>query len=118
MFHGSPADPDEFLFPHTPKKRFHDLAKLCQSDIIVFGHSHTPFQQNIAGKHFINPGSVGRMFDGNPEASCATIHISNSEIVVKHYRIPYNTNKVSLLLTKHRLPSIYGQMFTIGRKLN
>lgn len=118
VFHGSPADPDEFLFPDTPKQRFQDLALYCKSDIIVFGHSHTPFHHIVGSKHFINPGSVGRMFDGNPKASCATIYISNSEIVVKHYRIPYDTEKISSLLTKHNLPPIYGQMFTIGKKLN
>ncbi len=118
VFHGSPADPDEFLFPDTPEQRFQDLTLECKSDIIVFGHSHTPFHRTVGSKHFINPGSVGRMFDGNPKASCATIYISNSEIVVKHYRIPYDTGKVSSLLTKNNLPPIYGRMFTIGKKLN
>lgn len=118
LFHGSPTDPDEFLFPDTPMQRFQELSLECNSDIILFGHSHTPFHHTVAGKHFINPGSVGRMFDGNPKASCATIYILNSEILVKHYRIPYNTKKVSSLLTKHNLPPIYSQMFSIGRKLN
>lgn len=118
VFHGSPADPDEFLFPNTPKQRFQDLALKCKSDIIVFGHSHTPFHHTVGRKHFINPGSVGRMFDSNPKASCATIYICDSEVQVKHYRIPYDTKKISSLLTKHNLPPIYGQMFTIGKKLN
>ena len=76
IFHGSPAKPHEFLFHSTADERFIELASMCKAEIIVCGHSHDPFHKKFGRQHFINPGSVGRMFDGNPEASCAIIELN------------------------------------------
>jgi len=118
LFHGSPADPDEFLFPDTPESRFIDLAQKAGQDVICFGHSHTPFHKNINGVHFINPGSVGRMFDGNPAASFAVLKISKKKITVSHYRVGWEFKKMKLALIENKLPEIYINMYRKGLKLN
>ncbi len=118
IFHGSPARDHEFLFPDTPKKHFKELAALTPAPIVIVGHSHTPFHKYIGGTHFINPGSVGRMFDGNPTASCAILTIGPSGIEVTHHRIPYLIKEVTTALREERLPSIYSCMYKEGRKLN
>ena len=117
LFHGSPADPDEFLFDHTPTKRFQELATGFHNDLILIGHSHTPFHTTVGTTHFINPGSVGRMFDGNPDASCATLRLTPDTLEVTHYRIPYPVEQVVTELRKYNLPLIYEAMFLQGRKL-
>jgi hypothetical protein len=58
------------------------------------------------------------MFDGNPEASCATLTLSGKEILVDHYRIPYPVEEVVAALRQQHLPEIYSDMFRQGRKLN
>ncbi len=118
MFHGSPADPDEFLFPDTPIERFRELADETEHHLITVGHSHTPFHKEVNGVHFINPGSVGRMFDGTPQASCAVIELRAATIAVNHYRIAYPVEEVVAELARLRFPSIYQQMYRQGRKLN
>lgn len=118
LFHGSPADPDEFLFPDTPEDRFQELVHKAKQDIICIGHSHTPFYKRVQGVHFINPGSVGRMFDGNPAASCAVIEIDKKTVTVSHYRVPWNIQKTVKALRKNNLPEIYTRMYEQGRKLN
>ncbi len=118
LFHGSPADPDEFLFPDTPADRFQKLAQMVQQDIICIGHSHTPFYKLVKGIHFINPGSVGRMFDGNPAASCAVIEIQKKTVAVSHHRVPWKIQKTVKALRKNDLPEIYTQMYKQGLKLN
>ncbi len=118
IFHGSPARDHEFLFVDTPNERFMELAALQPAPIVIVGHSHTPFHKQISGIHFINPGSVGRMFDGNPMASCAVLTFDSHEIQVKHYRIPYPIDQVTKALRKNDLPQIYSRMYKEGRKLN
>ena len=118
IFHGSPAAPHEFLFATTSVARFEELAVICKADIVVTGHSHTPYHKEIGGIHFINPGSVGRMFDGNPSSSCAILTVSANSISVQHYRIPYDVEAVTRAIAKQGLPDIYSQMFRQGRKLN
>jgi len=118
IFHGSPAANHEFLFATTDSTRFEELATICSTDIVVTGHSHTPYHKEIGGIHFVNPGSIGRMFDGSPTSSCATITISTNKIAVEHYRIPYDIEAVTREIAKLDLPDIYSQMYRLGRKLN
>ena len=117
MYHGSPDDPDEFLFADSPEERFRELAGRHHHRIITVGHSHSPFHKQIGQVHFVNPGSVGRMFDGDPSASCAVITIAKS-IEVEHFRIPYPVETVVSELEKQQLPVIYQEMYRQGRKLN
>jgi predicted phosphodiesterase len=118
IYHGSPADPDEFLFAETPDARFHELARDSACDIIVTGHSHSPYHKFLSGTHFINPGSAGRMFDGDPRASCAILEIAAAAITVRHLRIAYEIAEVVSAIRTRRLPEIYATMFLQGRKLN
>ncbi len=118
IFHGSPAAHHEFLFNTTPDSRFRELAENSRNNIVVTGHSHTPYHKIFSGIHFINPGSVGRMFDGNPAASCATLEISDKLISVTHHRFDYPVELVVEKIRKDMLPEIYCQMYREGKKLN
>jgi len=118
IFHGSPAAHHEFLFHSTPDSRFLELAEKCNGKIVITGHSHTPYYKFLGDVHFINPGSVGRMFDGDPRASFAVMTLSGPEIYVTHHRIPYDIIETTDALAGLKLPEIYSQMFLSGRKLN
>jgi predicted phosphodiesterase len=118
IFHGSPADPDEFLFADTPDRRFHEIATGIQCRIVITGHSHSPYHKFLSDTHFINPGSAGRMFDGDAKASCAILDISEKGIKVEHRRFGYNIAEVVAEIERRRLPKIYSTMFLQGRKLN
>jgi len=118
VFHGTCDDADEELFSNAPEGRFQKLAKNSPYKIHIMGHSHVPYHKVVDGVHFINPGSVGRMFDGDPRASFAILKISSGEIGVEHFRIPYPVKEVVKSLKKNRLPNIYTKMFQIGKKLN
>lgn len=118
LFHGTLDDPDEELFPSAPESRFQQLAKDSSYQVQIMGHSHVPYYKIVDGVHFINPGSVGRMFDGDSRASFAILKISSEKIGVEHFRIPYPVKAVVKSLNKNRLPNIYTEMFQIGKKLN
>lgn len=118
VFHGSPESVNEHLFAHTPNSRFRELTKKTGCDIILCGHSHTPFHKKVAGVHFINPGSVGRMFDGDPRASYAVLEIGEDQVRVRHFRTGYDIGRTVAGIGKALLPPIYGEMYQQGRKLN
>jgi len=117
LCHGSPEDNDEFLFPSTPQTRFEELAAATKAEIVVSGHSHTPYVREAAGTLFINPGSIGRMFDGDPRASCAILE-TTPRISVHHLRLAYDIEAVIRELRRRNLPTIYDRMYRLGRKLN
>jgi putative phosphoesterase len=118
VFHGTRDDPDEELFPDAPESRFHELAKDSPYHVHIMGHSHAPYYKVVDGIHFINTGSVGRMFDGDTRASFAILKVFSKETAVEHFRIPYPVEEVVKGLIKNQLPDIYTKMFRIGRKLN
>ena len=118
VFHGTREDPDEELFPSAPESRFQQLAKDSPYQVHIMGHSHVPFYKIVDEIHFINPGSVGRMFDGDPRASFAVLKISSEKIAVEHFRIPYAVEAVIADLKNQKLPDIYAKMFRVGKKLN
>lgn len=118
VFHGTRDNPDEELFPWAPESRFSELAKDSPYKIQIMGHSHVPFYKKVDGVHFINTGSVGRMFDGDSRVSFAILNISAAGIAVEHFRIPYDVKKVIEGLKDNRLPGIYAEMFQTGKKLN
>jgi len=118
MFHGSPADPDEFLFADTPGSRYRDLAKQVTTSLVTVGHSHNQFHIQAEGVHFINPGSVGRMFDGKISGGCAVITAQNTSYDVALHRVPYSAQEVADEINRLHFPFIYAQMYLRGRKLN
>jgi putative phosphoesterase len=118
IFHGTLEDPDEELFPSAPESRFQQLAKHAAYQVQIMGHSHVPYHKIVDGVHFINPGSVGRMFDGDPRASFAILNVSSGHITVEHFRIPYPVDQVVAGLEDQRLPHIYAKMFRRAKKLN
>jgi putative phosphoesterase len=70
LFHGSPFDPDEYVFEDMVDEH---IAFAADSRCIVLGHTHLPFIRVFGGKTVINPGSVGQPRDGDPRASFALI---------------------------------------------
>lgn len=118
VFHGTSDDEDETLFPSTAESRFRELANGSPFRVHILGHSHTPYHKIIDGVHFINPGSVGRMFDGDPRTAFAILKVYSGEIAVEHFRIPYPVDEVITGLKQNRLPDIYAKMYRLGRKLN
>ncbi len=118
IYHGSPSRHHEFLFSNTPDGRYMELANQTKCQLILTGHSHTPYHKYVSKVHFVNPGSVGRMFDGDPRASCAIVDIDNQNLSVTHYRIEYEIGRAIDAIRKEGLPEIYTLMLQKGKKLN
>ena len=118
IFHGTLENPDEELFPTAPESRFQQLARDSVYQVQIMGHSHVPYYRMVDGVHFINPGSVGRPFDGDPRTSFAILKVASGKIAVEHFRIPYAVEEVVRGLKEHKLPDIYAKMYRIGQKLN
>jgi putative phosphoesterase len=118
VFHGTFDNESETLFPNTPERRFRELAKDSPYQVHIMGHSHVPYYKIVDGVHFINPGSVGRMFDGDPRTSFAILEVSSEIIEAEHFRIPYPVEEVIKGLKENQLPDIYAKMYRIGKKLN
>ncbi len=118
LVHGRPDAPAEYLDPHAADEQLHTMAEQAQADIIICGHSHTPFAREIGGAWIINPGSVGRPDDGDPRAGYTLLTFRPGQVTARYYRIPYNVTRVVSALERHGLPATFARMFTEGRNLD
>jgi putative phosphoesterase len=116
MIHGSPDSIEEHLRHDTPDERFQELAKTAGADLIIFGHSHEQFTKQANGALFINPGSVGRPGDGNPQAAYAAISVS--PFSVELIRVSYDVEAAADALRRRRAPESYAQMLLRGLSLD
>jgi putative phosphoesterase len=118
LVHASPEDEEEHLTDQTPDHRLEELANLAGADLVLFGHSHQPFDREVSGVRFINPGSVGRCDDGDPRAGYATLRFDDERVDVEFHRVEYDYPSVADDARRRGLPEAFAQMFLRGRSLD
>ncbi|HWH05560.1 MAG TPA: metallophosphoesterase family protein, partial [Gaiellaceae bacterium] len=71
--HGSPRDEDEILTRVSPDERFEAALAGVEEPLVVGGHTHVQFEREVAGRRFVNAGSVGMPYEGRPGAFWALL---------------------------------------------
>jgi putative phosphoesterase len=111
--HGGLKDLTQWITEHDTEL-LRDIASKTGAQIVIMGHTHKPFVTEIDGTYFVNPGAVGRPFDGDPRASYGIIEIGDSvEIQLK--RVEYHVEKNIRELIDAGLPPEIGIMLRTGR---
>lgn len=94
MFHGSPNDVNEYIYPDAGRDKL-DLITSEKLDVILMGHTHYQFISTCNQTLLINPGSVGQSRDVRGLAAYAIYNTSNDS--VQPVRVNYDK---SLILNK------------------
>lgn len=89
LVHGSPRDPDEYIYLEDVES---DFLKAADCDILVLGHTHVQFKKEYPEGIILNPGSVGQPRDGDPRAAFAVLDTETGKI--KSERTSYDIEKV------------------------
>ena len=113
--HGSPESIEEHIYHDTPTERLKILADQAKANVIIVGHTHEQFYRDVNGTIFVNPGSVGRPSDGNPQAAYAIL--SFNPIRVELIRVDYDVKKAANSLRKKGLPESFSQTLLKGVSL-
>lgn len=95
--------PDNSYSMFDPDKYMADVAETIPNiaeNILVCGHTHTPFVKWIGNKLFVNPGSVGVNFSGNFTTEYAMIDHSDKQITAEILHVSYDGNTLKDLLIK------------------
>ncbi len=113
MFHGGPENLTQWITAND-YDLLASIAERCDARLVIMGHTHKPFSILINGTLFVNPGAVGRPFDGDPRASFAIIDVEK-EISVSFRRVGYDVEKNIKALVDAGLPPEIGIMLRHGR---
>lgn len=85
LVHATPVDP---LFGYCPEESgaWRDHVKAIEADVLIVGHTHTPFLRTEGGTAILNPGSLGQPKTGRPLACYAVWQ--DGQILRKEYEYP------------------------------
>jgi putative phosphoesterase len=85
LVHAMPTDP---LFGYCPQdsELWREQVRGIDADVLVVGHTHTPFVRFEDGTVIVNPGSLGQPKTGRPQACYAVWE--DGKISLKEYDYP------------------------------
>lgn len=110
LVHGSPRSLHEYLPEERPTVTFERIAKVAECDIMLFGHTHIPYEKIVAGTHFVNTGSVGRPKDGDPRAGYVMLNDGEAEF----RRLEYDVEAAAQAILDSDLPDYYADELRVG----
>lgn len=113
LVHGSPRSLHEYLPEERPTATFERIAKVADCDIMLFGHTHIPYQKQAADTLFINTGSVGRPKDGDPRAGYVILEGRD----VEFRRVEYDMETAAKAIRASDLPDYYADELLVGREV-
>jgi putative phosphoesterase len=113
LVHGSPRKMNEYLYEERPLATFEHVAKVAGCDILLFGHTHLPYQKRVGSTLFVNTGSVGKPKDGDPRAGYVLIDLAK-EPKVEFRRVSYDVELAAQAIRKSGLPPHFADLLTTG----
>lgn len=116
LVHGSPRRMNEYLYADRPLATFERIAKLAGCDMLLFGHTHLPYEKRVAGTTFANVGSVGRPKDGDPRACYALVDLDRRP-KVELRRVEYDVEAEAVAIERSDLPDYYAAELRLGKAL-
>lgn len=118
LTHGCSDSAKRAVDADTTKRELRKLAQEAEADIVLCGHSHTPSAVKTDGTWFVNPGSTGLGFGGDPRVSYCVLEISADGLEVHPFRVEYDVDRLVAALRQEKLPDPIAQMFMDGQDLN
>ena len=71
--HGDPRRDDEIVTTRDPRRRVRGRASRADERVVVAGHVHVQVDQAVAGRRYVNAGSVGMPYEGRRGAFWALL---------------------------------------------
>ncbi len=73
VVHGSPRNNSELIFPEKDMTPLETAFEMVSEPVLIFGHTHVPWQVRQDGRLALNPGSVSGTFMGRTGGSYAIL---------------------------------------------
>jgi putative phosphoesterase len=103
MNHTVPAMPlHHYLDANASTSELASYYKAIDADVMITGHTHTPYVKKLRDKILVNPGSVGEPRDGDARASFATFDSVTGRIELG--RLEYDITETSDVLRQLNFP--------------
>ena len=109
LVHATPRDPLYRYLGSDGAEWAREIGTL-DADTVLVGHTHLQFELTAAGRHVINPGSVGQPKDGDPRAAYAVLENG----AVRLGRVTYDVERTVAALTETGRPISLGRAHRVA----
>lgn len=93
VVHGSPRSIKEYLYEDTPVLA--EISRESPYHVIICGHTHIPYHQEVGETHYINAGSVGKPKHGDAQAAYVIVEITDQTVACERQAVSYDVTKVA-----------------------
>jgi len=113
LVHGSPRKMNEYLYEDRPRATFERIAAVAAADVLLFGHTHLPYQKKVDKVLFVNTGSVGKPKDGDRRAGYVILEMGRRSRV-EFRRVEYDVAAAAGAVRESGLPPRFADMLETG----
>ena len=113
LVHGSPRKMNEYLYEDRPRATFERIAAVAAADVLLFGHTHLPYQKKVDKVLFVNTGSVGKPKDGDRRAGYVILEMGRRPRV-EFCRVEYDVAAAAGAVRESGLPPRFAEMLETG----
>jgi putative phosphoesterase len=78
----------------TDRQALYEIASNMKSDVCLFGHYHLFMDEEVNGKRFICPSSVGMPFNGDARAQYIILEINDGKLMSSKQFIDYDIQRL------------------------
>ncbi|HET8950309.1 MAG TPA: metallophosphoesterase family protein [Solirubrobacteraceae bacterium] len=114
LVHGSPRKVNEYLSEDKPASLYERLAAAEEADVLVFGHTHKPWDREYGAVRFVNCGSVGKPKDGDPRGAFAILDARSGSLEVTIERVAYDAEAVAEEVRAVGLPAEFADKLLVA----
>ena len=111
--HGSPRKLNEYVYADRPNSVFTNIARVANSDVLFFGHTHLPYQKLVGRTLFVNTGSVGKPKDGDTRAEYVLADFG-SVLKIRLQRVAYDVAAAAQAVRQAGLPAHFADLLETG----
>jgi putative phosphoesterase len=115
LVHGSPRRINEYLYEERGEATLRRVAEQAKCDVLLFGHTHIPYETRVGHTLLVNAGSVGKPGDGDRRACYVLVELA-AQPVVEFRRVGYDIEAAARAIDQSGLPPHFAELLLTGRQ--
>jgi predicted phosphodiesterase len=93
--HAAPGEDDgDGIHSRTQDRELEQIAQNAGCNLLLVGHTHSPFDRSISGLRIVNPGSVSNPFLPDLRAAYVLLQVSEDGCELAFHRVDYDREAV------------------------
>lgn len=103
--HANPQDFERPIVQKMSNSQLREMIGEAKYDLIVFGHSHSPFIRRVDDTWFVDVASLGFPTDGNAETTYTEIIFDNNAWNITQHRVAYDVEATAAAIKASGMPN-------------